>query len=112
MIVAPLLFRYFYLDYKNSGKVCSTMAAQFPPSRDYAASGDADAMLPGAFPAQLLQPVGGRNSQIVERDGVVEHAQLPQSALLNLSRQPPRSLAAVDTAGLVVLERPDHLDIM
>jgi hypothetical protein len=48
---------------------------------------DADAVLARSIPAQLLQPIGWRASQVLQCSGVVEHAQFTQSDLLDIIRQ-------------------------
>jgi hypothetical protein len=48
--------------------------------------------------------MGRGDLQIRESLGIVEHAQFPQSDLLDIKRQPPGALAGEDLLGLTILE--------
>lgn len=70
---------------------------------------DSDAMLSFAISLQFLQVVRGRNLQVVQVFGVVDHAKLTKGHLLNVYGQFPRSLSAVNLFSFFILERLDHL---
>jgi hypothetical protein len=48
---------------------------------------DANAVLARPIPAQLLQPIGWWAAQVLQCSGVVEHAQLSQCNLLDITWQ-------------------------
>src|SRR3546814_10766142 len=52
---------------------------------------DPDAVLSLAISFEQLQPVCGRNPQVIERSGGVEHAQLATGDLLDRGRQDRKS---------------------
>jgi len=70
---------------------------------------DPDAILPCPITAELLQPVCWRDAEIVQRDGIVEHAQLAVADLLDVLGQPGRAQAFEDAGGFLALEGFDHL---
>ena len=70
---------------------------------------DPDAVLPCPTTTELLQPVRWRDAEIVQRDGIVEHAQLAVADLLNVLEQPGRSQAGEDAEGFLALEGFDHV---
>jgi len=53
---------------------------------------DPDAPLPAARSTQLLEMIRRRNSQVIERNRAMKHAQLSERDLLNLARQSPGTL--------------------
>lgn len=82
--------------------------AVFPPKTDTPLVVDPNAPLTRAIPAQFFEMVGGRDSQIVDSDGVVYHAQFPQSDLLNIGGQLSRALTLIDLLCFVALEGSYH----
>jgi len=69
---------------------------------------DAYAVLPRPISGELFQPVRRRDSQIVERYGVIQHSQLAQSNLLNVHRQSARKTPTKDPFCFNILEGIDH----
>ena len=70
---------------------------------------DPDAVLPCPVAAELLQPVCWRNAEVVQCDGIVEHAKLAVVDLLDVLGQPGRSQAGEDAGGFLALEGFDHV---
>jgi hypothetical protein len=62
----------------------------------------------GAISRQSLQMICGRRTQILERLRPVEHTQLTQRHLLNLSWQSAGPLTIEYLFGFFVFEIPDH----
>lgn len=50
---------------------------------------DADAVSARAVASEHLKMIGGRHTQILQRDGTIEHTQLSESHLLNVVGQLP-----------------------
>ena len=73
---------------------------------------DPDAVLPGTVPRKLLQTVRGRDPEIVQSYGSVEHTQLAQSSLLNIPWQLFRGLPRKNLLGLFASEASDHRGIV
>jgi hypothetical protein len=48
---------------------------------------DPNTVLPRSVAVQLLQAIGRRNPQVVERHCPIEHPQFPQRQLLDISRK-------------------------
>lgn len=69
---------------------------------------DADAVLPRPISGKLFQPVRRRDSQIVERYGVIQHSQLAQSNLLNVRWQSARKTPTKDPFCFNILEGLNH----
>jgi hypothetical protein len=69
---------------------------------------DTNAVLSGAVPFKRFQAICGRNPQVSEVLGGVEHPQLPTSERLNLIWQAARQVAIPDAFGLLVRKGPDH----
>ena len=67
-----------------------------------------DAVLALEVTFERFKPVGWRNPQIVQGDGVVEHTQLATRHGLDIGRQPPGWRSAPDLFGFLVGEVPDH----
>ena len=65
---------------------------------------DPKAVLSCSVPRQLFEAIGRGDLQIRERMGIVEHAQLPQSDLLDVRWQPSGALADENLLGLTILE--------
>jgi len=70
---------------------------------------DTDAVLTGAIADEPLKAVPRRNAEISKTPGRVEDEQLSVSALLYVSRQPPRSLPVEDPPRLSIAKALDHL---
>lgn len=70
---------------------------------------DADAVLALALAFESLQAVGGRDAQVVQRDGVVEHTQFAASDGLDVAGQTTRERARPDSFGVLVREVPYHV---
>ena len=73
---------------------------------------NSDAVLPHAVAAQLLESICRRDSQVIEVDGIVEHAQFPQSHLLNIRWKFSRPLALINLLGFSIFEGFNHTDII
>ena len=69
---------------------------------------NSDAMLSCAVTAKFFEPICGWNSQIIKADRIVDHAQFPQSYLLNVRWQPPRTLTMINLVCFRVFESFDH----
>lgn len=69
---------------------------------------DANTVLTGSVSRQFLPTIRRRNAQVIERSGVVQHAELSQSDLLNTARQLTRMLAGEDLLSLFVFEALYH----
>jgi hypothetical protein len=69
---------------------------------------DANAKLPRPIPQQFFQPICGRDSQVVKRYRIIDHAQLPQGNLLNSPWQSARKLSRKDLFCFSILERLNH----
>src|SRR5262245_2619914 len=69
---------------------------------------DPDGMLAGAVAFQRFEPIRRRNAQIVERDGLIEHGDLPQRPLHEGGRKTFWGFAERDPLGAAVLEGNDH----
>jgi hypothetical protein len=65
---------------------------------------DPKAVLSCSIPRQLFEAIGQGALQIRERMGIVQHAQLPQSDLLDVRWQPSGTLASENLLGLTILE--------
>jgi hypothetical protein len=75
-----------------------------PGKADAPAVVDPNAVLSASISSQLFQAVGRWDLQIREGMGIVEHAQFPQSDLLDVRRKPAEALAGEDLLGLTILE--------
>jgi hypothetical protein len=69
---------------------------------------DAYAPLPRPIATEFLQPVRRRNPQIMDRAGIVDHAQLPHRHLLDIQRQSTGGLALIYLLRQIGLEGFDH----
>ncbi len=65
---------------------------------------DADAILPCSISTQLSQAIGRWDTQIVQRDGAVQHTWLAQSNLLNIMRQLPGTPAGENLLSFFALK--------
>lgn len=65
---------------------------------------DADAVLPGAVTLELFEAIRRRDSQVVERGGRIEHAQLSQGDALNVGSWRLDALSMEETLGVPVSE--------
>jgi len=68
---------------------------------------DADAVLPSSIAAELLEPVGWRHSEVVQRCRTVEHGELDPCSSLKFGME-LRVLTQPYTFGLVIGEGADH----
>jgi hypothetical protein len=50
---------------------------------------DADTVLARAFASKHLKAIGRWDTQVLQRDGAIQHAQLAEGDLLNIVRQLP-----------------------
>jgi hypothetical protein len=69
---------------------------------------DSDAVPARALSPQKFQTIRGRDPQVLEALGRVEHPQLPAGKRLNLIRQPARNVTVPDALGFLVREASDH----
>ena len=69
---------------------------------------DPDAPLSLSQSFQTLQAVSGRNAQVLEASGVVQHSELAPGDSLDWGRQLARHLPFPDLARLVILKRRNH----
>lgn len=69
---------------------------------------DADAVLTTPIAFQRFQPIGRRDTQILETGSGIEHAQLASGNRLDIGRQPARALATPDLFGFLIDKAPDH----
>jgi hypothetical protein len=70
---------------------------------------DPDTVLAFTLTIQCFKPINGGNTQIIQRLGIVEHAQLAPGDLLDVPRQTPRYLAAPNPFSFSVPKSRDHL---
>ncbi len=70
---------------------------------------DADAVLARTVPGQFLEPIRRRYTQVVQRLRSVEHSQLSERNLLNVLRQPGRTLTVEKQLGVSVAKASDHV---
>jgi len=68
---------------------------------------DANAVLAGAIPFQMLQTIARGRSEIAKFDGAVQLPQLPPSDLFD-GRKSRDSLTAVKLLRVSTTKRPDH----
>jgi hypothetical protein len=73
---------------------------------------DANAPLTRSLPKELFQMIGGRDSQIIYGEGIVNHSQFPQCDLLNIRRQLARRLSLVNLLSGIVFETLYHVIIV
>ena len=73
---------------------------------------NANTVLSRTIPRQLLQPVGGRRSQILQSHRAIEHAEFAERHLLNVGWKSLRPFAVEDFLGFFGLERSDHAVIV
>jgi hypothetical protein len=83
--------------------------AAAPPKADTPPIADPDAVLPGTVARQLLEPVAGRDSQVIQRFGRVENEKLSLGRPLEISGPSPNDLAAEQPFGVPVGKVADHL---
>jgi hypothetical protein len=69
---------------------------------------DTDTELTATISGQLFQPVGWRDAQVLQGQGPVEHSQLAQRNLLNISRQLARQLTSKYFFSFFVAKASDH----
>src|SRR5574337_1326430 len=65
-----------------------------PPKADTPLIVNPDAVLPGTVARQLLEPVAGRDPQVIQRLGCIENEKLPQGGALEISGPSPNDLSA------------------
>ena len=65
---------------------------------------NADTPLTCSGTTGFFQPIGGWNSQIIDGEGIVNHAQFPQGDLLNIKWQLAGRLALKNLLSEVVFE--------
>ena len=71
----------------------STRAISCPYKTDAPLIVNANAVLPFSIVFQCFEPIGRRNSQVIQHLRFVQHEQFSQSDLLNFARQFTRHLA-------------------
>lgn len=81
-----------------------------PPEADPPLIVDADTVLPGSIPAELLEAVSGRRAQVIEGLGRIENDQLSQHHALQRTRVPPNSLTSEQPLRVAISETLDHLE--
>jgi len=69
---------------------------------------NSDAVLPCATADKFFQTIRGRNAQIIDCFGIIQHSQFSQSDLLNVGRQFARAREIVDFLGFGMFERFNH----
>jgi hypothetical protein len=69
---------------------------------------DSDAVLAFPVASQFLQPVPGRDPEVVEQFSGIEHRQLPQCRPAGGVVEPSMSLPSPDALGLLVGEGDQH----
>ncbi len=69
---------------------------------------DSNAPLARAASRKSLEPIGWRNSQVAEVGSTVEHPQLTQRDLLDVSRKPTSTPPLENRPSFFLLERADH----
>jgi hypothetical protein len=79
-----------------------------PPKADPPLIIDADRILPGSGPAQLLQAIARRIQQVFELIGRIMRAQLAPSSILQAGRKPAAPLSVPQTLGIAINETEDH----
>jgi hypothetical protein len=80
----------------------------FPPEADTILIVHADGPLSGAIPAQEVEPVPRRHSQLVHMRNAVKLLELAMCSALDLLREPPRRFASEDTLGFGICESAYH----
>src|SRR5262245_16279757 len=70
---------------------------------------DADAVLPGAITAQLLQLIARRDAQVVQDLGRVDCDEFAERDPTQLGRKPAHRLASKEACGVATTETLDHL---
>jgi hypothetical protein len=71
---------------------------------------DPYAVLSFSVSGQGFQPIPRWNAEIFDVRTAVQHPQLPEGRLLNISRQPPRILTTADRFGFLAPETFYHVD--
>jgi hypothetical protein len=71
---------------------------------------DANAVVPSTIAFQILEPIPRRHPQITQGVGCIENDQLAESHPLGALVELPHSLPLPNAFGVVVSERPDHID--
>jgi len=69
---------------------------------------DADAVLAGSIPTQLLKAIGRRDPEISQGLSIVDHPEFAVRHLLYVRREAARELAFKDMLGLPVGDGLDH----
>jgi hypothetical protein len=82
--------------------------SRLPPKAEPPLIVNADAVLAGSIPSQLLQSVARRTSEIVRRLGSVQDHELAQGGPLNRQRPSAHPLALEDPLGVLIPEAPYH----
>lgn len=82
--------------------------ALLPAEADAPLIVDADAVLTTPIAFQRFQPIGRRDTQILETGSGIEHAQLASGDRLDIGRQPARALTTPNLFGFLVDKAPDH----
>ena len=73
---------------------------------------DPDTMLPGTIADELLEPVSGCGSQIIQGFSRIEEQQLSQSSSLNLRRKTPRSFSIKYLFRFPISKAAYHMNIV
>ena len=82
--------------------------AVLPPEADAPLIVDANAVLPGAIPFQLLQAVAGRDAEVLKLLRGVDEAELPEQRPLEVGREAADALALKQALGVPISETLDH----
>src|SRR5665213_2514378 len=69
---------------------------------------DPDGILAISVTRQKLQPVAGRDTQIVQMAGGVQHTQFPKRPVLDIAGEPARTLTGPYPLRLAIPEGTDH----
>ena len=82
--------------------------AVLPPEADAPLIVDANTVLPGAIPFQLLQAISGRDAEVLELLCGVHEAELPEQRTLEVGREAADTLALKQALGVPIGEALDH----
>jgi len=73
---------------------------------------NSNTILPFSVADQLFKAIRGRNPQVVDVEGVVDHAKFTQCHLLNIHWQFARTLTLMNSLSFSVFEGFDHKTII
>ena len=80
-----------------------------PPNTEAPLLVDPNAPLAAPITSELLEPIGGRHTQVVERSGGIEHTESPQGNVLEFRTPAPHRFTSEQPAGILVAEAADHV---